>query len=167
MKIFNIRPITVTKYIFNEERLDKFATDFGCEVGFGFSGMKTESLNTLVISFGILCHAGKGRESILSKEAMDHGHYQYEFVTENTDDNLLFSYDSTCQFNFESESFKSDLSSITEFLDTYYAHTEKFFQEYGFKTLPEIEEKIGSGRKLDIHALSAIDSLRANNMYEF
>ncbi|MDN5284198.1 MAG: hypothetical protein JWR38_472 [Mucilaginibacter sp.] len=167
MKIFNIQPIKVTKYIFNEEHLDKIATDFGYEVGFGYGGTKTESLNTLVITFGILFYAGKGKESLLSYDTIDDNHYQYSIVTENSDDNLLLSYDSSCQFNFESEGLEADVLSITEFLGTYYAHTEKFFQLYGFKTLPEIEEKIGVGRRLELSAVSAIDSLRANNMYEF
>jgi hypothetical protein len=167
MKIFNIQPIKVTKYIFNEEHLDKSITDFGYEFGFGFGGTKTESLNTLLITFGILYYGGEGKVSILSHDIIDDTHYQYSFVTEDTDDNLMLSYDSSCQFNFESEGLEADVLSITEFLGTYYAHTEKFFQLYGFKTLLEIEKKVGVRRKLESSALLAIENLRENNMYEF
>jgi hypothetical protein len=167
MKIFNIEPIKVTKYIFNEEHLDKMDTHFGYEFGFGYGVKKTESLNTLLITFNLLFYAGEGKDSILSYDTIDDNHYQFNFSVENSDDNLLLSYDSSCQFNFESEGLEADVLSITEFLGTYYAHTEKFFQLYGFKTLPEIEKKFQEGRDLESSAALAIESLRLNNMYEF
>jgi len=85
---------------------------------------KVESLNTLIIKFNILYYVGK-------------------------DNDLLLSYKSDSQFNFESEGFDADVLSITKFLNDYYAHTETFFQQYGFKSIQEIEEKFGVKRRLE------------------
>jgi hypothetical protein len=123
MKIFNLQPIKVTKYLFHEEHLAKDSIQSDYESGFGYKGKKIESLNTLIITFDIRYNVGK-------------------------DDDLLVSYKSYSQFNFESEGFDADVLSITKFLNEYYAHTDAFFQQYGLKTIQEIEKERRVEREL-------------------
>ncbi|MGN8068999.1 hypothetical protein [Mucilaginibacter sp. 22184] len=135
MKIFNISPFQVTKYIFNQEHLAKSLIERSYESGFGYTGKKVELLNTLIITFDITYCAGEN-------------------------DELLLSYESHSRFNFESEGFEHDVRSIEQFLKEYYVHTEVFFQQYGFKTIQEIEKENDFVRGLESSALTAINSLR-------
>lgn len=123
MKIFNLQPIKVTNYVFNEAHFAEDYIQTSYESGFGYKGKKTESLNTLIITFDLRYNVGK-------------------------DDNLLLTYKSYSQFNFESEGFDADVLSITNFLNEYYAHTDAFFQQYGLKIIQEIEKECRAGREL-------------------
>lgn len=140
MKIYNIQPIKVTEYIFNEEHLAKSATGSGYESGFSYNGRKTESLNTLAITFDIRYNVGKNED-------------------------LLLSYKSYGQFNFESEGFDADVLSITKFLNEYYTHTEAFFQQYGLKTIQEEEKRFGVDRGDSIAHLANWTSLESSDLY--
>lgn len=140
MKIFNVRPIKVARYLFNEEHLAKSASKCSYESSFGYNGKKTESLNTFVITFNILHHAGE-------------------------DNDLLLSYKSYSQFNFESGGFDADVLSIMKFLNEYYKHTAAFFEQYGLKTIPAMEEEIGVDRGGAVAHLANWTSLKNSDSY--
>lgn len=123
MKIFNLQPIKVTNYLFNEAYFAEDFTQTSYESGFAYKGKKTESLNTLIITFDIRYNVGQ-------------------------DNDLLLTYKSTSQFNFESEGFDADVLSITKLLNEYYAHTDAFFEQYGLKTIQEIEKECKVRREL-------------------
>jgi len=142
MEIFNLQPIRVTNYIFNEEELPKAEKNFNSEIGFGFTGKKQDTANILITEFQLIYNVGE-------------------------DDDLLLSYNSYCQFEFKSVGYDADIKTLINFLSDFYAHTEAFFQQYGFTTLRELEEKIDFKRDLESSALIAIDSLRYNKMYQY
>jgi len=165
MKIFNLQPITINEYIYNDEFLAESQTDWGYSSGFEITGEKVGALNTMYISFDIVYNVGSTNE----EEVVTHtgpGKYSVAISFEEGDD-VFISYKSSCQFNFESEGFDADVTSLTDFLRDYQAHTRSFFNQYGHKPLIAIEEETRKQQPLLADAKIAIENLRANNMYEF
>lgn len=80
---------------------------------------------------------------------------------------LFISYNSSCEFNFESEGFDADVTSLTDFLTEYHAQANLFFSQNAHKSLIEIEKDTDGGLNLRTSAIAAIENLRANNMYKF
>lgn len=166
MKIFNIKPITVTEYIFKEEHFTKSLTDSSYESGFNIDGEVIESLNTLIITFHIL-YTVDDETSRFIEYTNDPNTYSIHIEGEMFSGEIFLSYKSSCQFNFESEGFDADVLSITEFLAEYCTHTREFMKQYGFKPIAKKEEGIRMYQTVKADALLAIDNLRANNMYKF
>jgi hypothetical protein len=165
MKIFNVQPIRVNEYIYNDEHLAESKTNSGYSSGFEITGEKVEDLNTMYVTFDILYNVGSTNE----KEVVTHigpGEYSVAFSFEEGED-VFISYKSSCQFNFESEGFDADVASLNEFLTDYQAHTKLFFNQYGYKPLIPKEEETRMRHTLMADAELAIENLRANNMYEF
>ncbi|EHQ30357.1 hypothetical protein [Mucilaginibacter paludis] len=167
MKIFNIQPIKITEYIFNEQLLAKTLTDQSYGSSFSITGKKVESLNTMIISYNINYTVGEGgndrRVFIPSDDPTQYTiHVEFEECTE-----LLVSYNSSCQFDFESEGFDADMISLTEFLRDYDTHTKTFLMNYGYKPVLDMEEDSRIRSPLHENALVAIENLRLNNLYEF
>lgn len=119
----------------------------------------------MYISFEIIYHVG----STNNKEIITHtGPDKYSIaISFEEGEDLFISYKSSCQFNFESEGFDEDVTSLTDFLRDYQAHTRSFFNQYGHKPLIAIEEETRKQQPLLADAELAIENLRANNMYEF
>ena len=165
MKIFNVQPIGVNEYIYNDEYLAESQTNRCYSSGFEITGEKSESLNTMYITFNIVYNVGSTND----EEVVTHigpGKYSIAISFEEGGD-LFISYKSSCQFNFESEGFDADVTSLTDFLRDYQAHTRSFFNQYGHKPLIAIEEEMRKQQSLLADAEIAIENLRANNMYEF
>ncbi|MDQ0638070.1 hypothetical protein QF042_001635 [Pedobacter sp. W3I1] len=165
MKIFNVQPISVNEYIYNDEFLSESQTDRCYSSGFEITGEKVGALNTMYISFDIVYNVGSTNE----KKVVTHlgpGKYSVAISFEEGDD-VFISYKSSCQFNFENEGFDADITSLTDFLRDYQAHTRSFFNQYGHKPLIAIEEETRKQQPLLADAEIAIENLRANNMYEF
>lgn len=166
MKIFNLEPINVTGYVFNEQHLAKSHTNYSYESGFSFTGEVIQSLNTLIVTFDILYTIDEDVvDLILPSYTPDK--FTIHIEGEIGSGDIFLSYNSSCQFNFESEGFDADLLSITEFLAEYCAHTKAFFNQYGFKPILKKEEEMRMLQTIRADALVAIDNLRGNNMYEF
>ncbi|RLJ72952.1 hypothetical protein [Pedobacter alluvionis] len=165
MKIFNAQPISVNEYIYNGEHLTESQTNWGYSSGFEITGEKVGVLNIMYISFEIIYHVG----STNNKEIITHtgpGKYSVAISFEEGED-IFISYKSSCQFNFESEGYNADITSLTDFLRDYQTHTRSFFNQYGHKPLIAIEEETRKQQPLLTDAEIAIENLRANNMYEF
>lgn len=165
MKIFNVQPITINEYIYNDEFLSESQTNRCYSSGFEITGEKNESLNTMYITFDIVYNVGSTND----EEVVTHtgpGKYSIAISFEEGGD-VFISYKSSCQFNFESEGFDADVTSLTDFLRDYQAHTRSFFNQYGHKPLIAIEEETRKQQPLLADAEIAIENLRANNMYEF
>lgn len=139
MKILNIEIIKVIKYVLHTNQLEKNLTEFMYEPVIEVYG-KDFSTNKMIIEFIINYYSGDGNE-------------------------LLMEYESNYQFNYESESYERDISSLIGVLKEMYVHTEAFFQSYGFKKFQDIE--LGPGRQLEELARIGIKNLRANNQYKF
>lgn len=140
MKIFNLQPITVLEYIAVKENLNSAnrAAAYGPE--FSFGAKKIDSLNLMSVDFSIYYYGGE--------------------------DQLVFSYKSYTSFNFESEGFDSDLTSLTHFIENYYEHTESFLEQYGIITQEKIEILMGLNDRLFFkkYANTMIDNIRSNNI---
>ena len=165
MKIFNVQPITINEYIYNDEYLEESKRSRSYSSGFDITGDKVNGLNTLYINFDILFHVGTTNEQTVVTHT---GPGKYEIASSfEAGEDLFISYKSSCQFNFESEGFDSDLASLTDFLTDYQVHTNLFFNQYGYKPLIPIEEETRLFQTLIADAELAIENLRANNMYKF
>jgi len=170
MKIFNLQPITVTEYIFNEAHLAESRNSHSYSSGFEFMCSVVDSLKTMVISFDILSTVGgvEWEETIISSD--DPNGWTAELhgveVEEDAGD-ILVSYKSSCRFNLENEGLDADIKSMTDFLEEYYLHTQKFLSQYGFESLAAREEEMRMNYRLRSDALIAIENLRGANMYEF
>ncbi|SHE67140.1 hypothetical protein [Pedobacter caeni] len=165
MKIFNVQPIKVIEYIYNEEHLVKSNTDWNYESGFEFIGKKVQPLNTMFILFHILYCVGSTHEKeIITPTGPGKHTIEFSFIA---GEDVFISYRSSCQFDFESEGFDADVASITDFLADYQAHTQSFFRQYGFNSIIKLEEESRMRHTLKADAIIAIDNLRENNMYEF
>lgn len=165
MKIFNQQPIRINEYIYNDEFLAESQKDWAYSSGFEITGEKSESLNTMYITFDIVYNVGSTNE----EEVVTHtgpGKYSIAISFEEGED-VFISYKSSCQFNFESEGFDADVASLTDFLRDYQAHTRSFFSQYGHKPLIAIEENTRKQQPLIADAELAFENLRANNIYEF
>ncbi|MCT2561764.1 hypothetical protein [Chryseobacterium herbae] len=160
MKIFNVQPITLTEYTVNEEHFGKSLTNGSYESGFSFTSMIVESVNTLIITFDILYSIDNEipRESILSSDNPDKFTIQVEYEIGGGE--IFLSYESSCQFNFESQDYYSDVLSITEFLAEYHTHTIAFLKQNAFKHVLEKEEQMRIRQTFKADAVVAIDSLR-------
>jgi len=165
MKIFNVQPITINEYIYNDEFLSESQTNRCYSSGFEITGEKNESLNTMYITFNIVYNVGSTND----EEVVTHtgpGKYSIS-ISFGEGGDVFISYKSSCQFNFENEGFDADVTSLTDFLRDYQAHTRSFFNQYGHKPLIAIEEETRKQQLLLANAEIAIENLRANNMYEF
>ncbi len=165
MKIFNVQPITINEYIFNDEFLAESKINWGYSSGFEITGEKVESLYTMYITFDIIHTVGTTND----EEVVTHtgpGKYSVAISFEEGED-VFISYKSSCQFNFESEGFDADVTSLTHFLTDYQAHTSLFFSQYGYKPLLAREKETRKQQPLIADAKLALENLRANNMYEF
>ncbi|WP_316801996.1 hypothetical protein [Pedobacter nototheniae] len=166
MKIFNVQPIQVIEYILNEEHLDKSHKNYSYESGFGFTGRVIESLNTMIITFGIN-YTIDDDHCASNVYPSNSNKFSIQVEGEIGDGEIFFSYSSSCQFNFKSEGFEEDLQSMIEFLDGYYEHTQTFLTQYAPIQLKAKEEEIRMKHTLKANALAAIENLRENNMYQF
>lgn len=142
MKIFNKRAIQVHNYTYNEEHVEKCAVGHYLSYGFQLTGKKIDSINTMMVTFSI------------------------SYLVGNEND-LLMSYESFTQFNFENEGLELDTLTLTQFFDEYDEHTYSFLKLYGFKTLSEIKTIMAVDRSSKDDALVAIENLRINNLYEY
>lgn len=169
MKIFNLKPITVKEYIFNEEHLAESLKENSYESGFDFECSEVDSLKTMIISFEILNTVGgvEWTETIIPTDDPNKWSVQVSGITTEEDEaETLMSYKSSCQFNLENEGFETDVLSLTDFLSEYNVHTKTFLNQYGLKT-PQFEREQLSRHALEQNAIIAIENLRGNNMYEF
>ncbi|MBC6112259.1 hypothetical protein ACFOG5_19955 [Pedobacter fastidiosus] len=167
MKIFNIQPIQLNEYIFNEEHLEESRKENSYESGFGFECMVVDSLKTMIITFEILNTVGgiEWTETIIPTDDPNKWSVQVNGM-ETDDGEILMSYKSSCQFNLENEGFETDVLSLTDFLSEYNIHTQTFLDQYGFKSA-KMEREPLSRHALKENAIIAIENLRGNNMYEF
>lgn len=143
MKISNIRPIIVNGYAFNQHLLPKTQAGQDYQSGFGYRINKSGSLNTMIISFNISLTVGENEEdssSVLIPS--DDPKYYTIHVQGEEPTEILVSYDSSCQFDFESEGFDADMISLTEFLRDYDTHTKTFLRNYGYKPVLDMEKKL-------------------------
>jgi hypothetical protein len=166
MKIFNVQPIRINEYICNDEHLTESKTNWGYSSGFEITGEKAGALNTMYITFEIVYNVGSTND----EEVVTHtgpGRYSIAISFQEGEEDVFISYKSSCQFNFESEGFDEDVTSLTDFLRDYQVHTRSFFNQYGHKPLIAIEEETRKQQPLLADAEIAIENLRANNMYEF
>lgn len=167
MKISNIQPIIVNGYVFNQYQFKKTLTDHYYESGFRFRMKKSGSLNTMIISYNISYTVGEnGDDSSVLIPSDDPKYYTIHFQGEEPTE-ILVSYDSSCRFDFESGGFDADMVSLAEFLRDYDSHTKTFLMNYGYKPVLDMEKDSRRRYPLNKCALSAIDNLRLNNMYEF
>jgi hypothetical protein len=166
MKIFNVKPIIVNEYIYNDEYLEESKTSRNYQSGFEITGEKVESLNTIFIKFSILycVEHQEDEENIVTPTRPHTWDVQVSFTLGEEE---FISYKSSCQFNFESEGFDADVVSLIEFLTDYQAHTKSFFSQYGYKPLIPIEEETRMWLTLKADAELAIENLRANDIYNF
>ena len=166
MKIFNVKPITINEYIYNDQYLKESKTSYDYQSGFEITGEKVGEINTMFITFDILycVDAITDDKEIVSATGPNTWNINVSF---SIGDEVFISYKSSCQFNFESEGFDADVTSLTDFLKDYQAHTRSFFNQYGHKPLIAIEEETRKQQPLLADAEMAIENLRANNMYEF
>jgi hypothetical protein len=165
MKIFNVQPIRIDEYIYNNEHLAESKTNWGYSSGFEITGEKVDSLNTMYITFNIIYDIGSKNEKEVVTQTGP-GQYSVEISFEAGDD-IFISYKSSCQFNFESEGLDADLASLTDFLTNYDTHTKLFFSEYGYKPLISVEEETRNYNTFADCAKIAIENLRSKNMYAF
>lgn len=54
MKIFNVQPITINEYIYNDQYIKESKTSYDYQSGFEITGEKIGETNTMFISFEIL-----------------------------------------------------------------------------------------------------------------
>ncbi len=168
MKIFNLKPITVKEYIFNEEYLKESQRSSHLESGFYFECKVINALKTMIVGFDILYTVG-GEESYEEVIASANPYEQTITVTnvyEEGAGEILLSYKSACSFNLENEGFDTDILSLTTFLSDYNLHTQTFLNSYK-PDLLRLEEELFSSATLKSNALCAIENLKGNNMYEF
>lgn len=166
MKIFNVQPITINEYIYNDQYIKESKTSYDYQSGFEITGEKIGETNTMFISFEILycVETVTDDKEIVSPTGPNTWDVNVSF---SIGDEVFISYKSSCQFNFESEGFDADVTSLTHFLTDYQAHTSLFFSQYGYKPLLAIEEETRLRHTLTSDAKLAIENLRENNMYEF
>ena len=166
MKIFNVQPIRINKYIYDDQYIEESKTSCNYQSGFDIVGKKVGGINTMFITFDILycVDAITDDKEIVSPTGPNTWDINVSF---SIGDEVFISYKSSCQFNFESEGFDADVTSLTDFLRDYQAHTRSFFNQYGHKPLIAIEEETRKQQPLLADAEIAIENLRANNMYEF
>jgi len=168
MKIFDLQPITITEYIFNEQHLaDSYNSQSG-SYGFDFQCMVVDSQKKMIITFEILHSIGDveyEEEIFLTDDPNELLIVGSSTVGEGAGE-VLMSYKSSCQFNLENEGYDADVVSLTELLTEYYAHTQKFLDEYGFKSL-RLQREALLPHDIESSARCAIENLKGNNMYEF
>ncbi|WP_316823688.1 hypothetical protein [Pedobacter miscanthi] len=166
MKIFNVQPIRINEYIYNEEYLAESQPPGRYESGFGFTGEKIEGLNTLFVKFNIQYYVEHAvdDENIITPNGPNSWNMH---VSISIGEEEFISYNSSCEFNFESEGFNADVISLTDFLVGYHAQANLFFSQHAHKSLIEIEKDTDGELNLRTSAIAAIENLRANNMYEF
>jgi len=166
MKIFNVQPITINEYIFNDEYIAESLPPTRYESHFNITGEEIDGLNTLFVTFNINYYVDHSvdEENIVTPISPNSWNIQTSF---SIGEEEFISYKSSCQFNFESEGFDADVLSLTEFLTDYQAHTKSFFSQYGYKPLIPIEEETRMLLTLKADAEVAIENLRARNMYDF
>lgn len=168
MKIFDLQPITITEYIFNEQHLaDSYNSQSG-SYGFDFQCMVVDSQKKMIITFEILHSIGDveyEEEIFLTDDPNELLIVGSSTVGESAEE-VLMSYKSSCQFNLENEGYDADVVSLTELLTEYYAHTQKFLDEYGFKSL-RLQREALLPHDIESSARCAIENLKGNNMYEF
>lgn len=166
MKIFNIQPITINEYTYNDQYLKESKTSYDYQSGFEITGEKVGEINIMFITFDILycVDAITDNKEIVSPTGPNTWDINVSF---SIGDEVFISYKSSCQFNFESEGLAADITSLTDFLRDYQAHTISFFNQYGHKPLIAIEEETRKQQPLLADAEIAIENLRANSMYEF
>lgn len=140
MRIFNLYPITVLEYIAVKENLNSADQAAAYIPEFSFGAKTIDSLNLMLVDFNIYYYGGQ--------------------------DQLVFSYKSCTSFNFESEGFDSDLTSLTHFIENYYEHTEAFLKQYGVITQEKIEKLMGKNDRLlfNRYAHIMVDNIRSNNI---
>ncbi|TCD04542.1 hypothetical protein EZ449_16435 [Pedobacter frigidisoli] len=167
MKIFNVQPITVNEYIFNEEHVAESLNGNSYESGFGFECIIVDSVKTMIVTFEILISVGgiEWTDTIIPTDDPNKWSVQVNGM-ETDDGEILMSYKSSCQINLENEGFDADVLSLTDFLSKYNTHTQTFFNLYGFKSA-QMERESLSRQALEENAIIAIENLRGNNMYEF
>lgn len=145
MKILNVQPVRILKYLSTKENfnLDEATLSSFYAPEFGFEVDKTDSLTTMLISFSIEYHVGYNNTHV-------------------------FSYESCTSFNFESEGYDADLISLMEFIDKYYRHTESFLEQFGLLTQQQIEKSMQRNDRGYFKHIAeiAIDTLRKNNVYD-
>lgn len=166
MKIFNIQPITINEYTYNDQYLKESKTSYDYQSGFEITGEKVGEINIMFITFDILycVDAITDNKEIVSPTGPNTWDINVSF---SIGGEVFISYKSSCQFNFESEGLAADITSLTDFLRDYQAHTISFFNQYGHKPLIAIEEETRKQQRLLADAEIAIENLRANSMYEF
>jgi len=168
MKIFNLQPITIKEYIFNEKYLKESQSCSGLEGGFYFDCKVVDSLKTIIITFEILYTVG----GVESQQEIVMSSNSNEWIVMGTDvyeegaGEILMSYKSYCQFNLENEGLVADILSMSNFLKEYNAHTQSFLNQYKPESLKLEMELFGNGN-INSSAMCAIENLKGSNMYEF
>lgn len=168
MKIFNLQPITVKEYIFNQEHVAERQNNCNFEYGFFFDCKRVDSLKTMIITFDILYTVGgiESHEEVVISDNPDEWIVMGTDIHEDGAGEILMSYKSCCQFNLENEGFDADLLSISNFLSEYNIHTQTFLNQYKPQSL-QLEKELFTHPTLQANATIAIDNLRGSNMYEF
>lgn len=166
MKIFNVQPIKVNEYIYNDEYLAENQPPGRYESGFDITGEKIEGLNTLFITFNIQYYVEHAvdDEDIITPNGPNSWNMHVSF---SIGEEEFISYESSCWFNFESEGFEADVASLTDFLVGYHTQANLFFSQNAHKSLIEIEKDTDGELNLRASAIAAIENLRANGMYEY
>jgi len=168
MKIFNLQPITVKEYIFNQEHLAESQSSCNLEVGFQFDCKVVNSLKAMIITFEILYTVG----GVVSNQEMSIFNNTNELLVMGTNvyeegaGEILMYYKSSCEFNLENEGFETDVLSMCNFLSEYNTHTQKFLNQYKPESF-QIEKDIFMHPIVQSNAITAIENLKGNNMYEF
>jgi len=96
-------------------------------------------VNTLTINYAIQYYLEEnGDETYITSNKSD------QFSTEmngEIGENIVLSYQSFSQFNFESEGIDADVLSIVDFLGLYHEHTQKNLLHLKSPIIQEIEKK--------------------------
>ncbi|MDN3585813.1 hypothetical protein QWY86_03985 [Pedobacter aquatilis] len=168
MKIFNLQPITVKEYLFNEEHLVERMNDGHFEYGFSFNCSIVGSIKTMIVEFKILYSVGgsESHEEIFMTDNPNEWLVMGTSIYEDGAGEILLSYKSYCKFNLENEGFEADVISMSEFLNDYNIHTQTFLNQYKPDSLV-LEDDLFAYKTLKSNAMNAIENLKGSNMYEF
>ncbi|WP_316808420.1 hypothetical protein [Pedobacter agri] len=168
MKIFNLEPITVKEYIFNKSFLAQSHSSHSSSYGFDFDCKVIDSQKTMIITFEILHTVGDGdyEEEIFFADGPNELLVVGSSTVAEGAGDILMSYKSSCQFNLENEGYDVDILSLIDFLTAYHVHTQKFLDQYGFKSFGLPEEAFFPHNILS-NAKCAIENLLGSHMYEF
>lgn len=165
MKIFNIKPIKVNEYVFNQEYLSDGESGSLYQSSFDYE-FSIDLTDTFIIIFDLRYIAENNFKDTISP-LDSRNEFTVEVQSEFGDGKVILAYNYSCQFNFKNEGFDADVLSLHQFLTEFYAHMTSILEQDRFEKLKEKEREMRKNHPLQETVLEIIDNLRANKMYEF